>query len=303
MVAANQLSSLGANRNGFSLLLSSRLYTTFIRPKFEYGLAIAKLKAKDLKKIEALQDRCLRLLVGGHPTSSTTVLRHITNLPSMRLRYDILITRFCRRFSFLDDEVCLLPLLVRDLPSSVLKDSLMQNRLFRSLPPTTLSDSQLRTFFRKDRQALFDVFCSSPARTQILVKACRPKLGVDPILYLPATRMERSRLIRWRMNWLPGRPKDCACSSRCQTTRNHFRVCPKIPTSLWCQLPTTDPPNHPIDVAITSLPKSSRSCPRYWPALLEILWIIEGLCNPDGDYADEPPAGSIWTSMAQPSSS
>ncbi|KAG0177240.1 hypothetical protein DFQ28_004357, partial [Apophysomyces sp. BC1034] len=104
LAAAAQLSSLGANRNGFSLLLSSRLYATFIRPKFEYGLAITKLKAKDLKKLESIQDRCLRLLVGGHPTSSTTVLRHITNLPSMHFRYDVLVSRFCRRFPFLDEE-------------------------------------------------------------------------------------------------------------------------------------------------------------------------------------------------------
>ncbi|KAG1585249.1 hypothetical protein G6F46_014876 [Rhizopus delemar] len=63
------LNKIGVNRQGFSLLLCSRLYATFVRPKFEYGLAISRLTATDLKSIENLQDRCLRLLVGGHRTS------------------------------------------------------------------------------------------------------------------------------------------------------------------------------------------------------------------------------------------
>ncbi|KAG1607316.1 hypothetical protein G6F45_013795 [Rhizopus arrhizus] len=63
------LNKIGVNRQGFSLLLCSRLYATFARPKFEYGLAISRLTATDLKSIENLQDRCLRLLVGGHRTS------------------------------------------------------------------------------------------------------------------------------------------------------------------------------------------------------------------------------------------
>ncbi|KAG1610341.1 hypothetical protein G6F45_013290 [Rhizopus arrhizus] len=86
------LNKIGVNRQGFSLLLCSRLYATFVRPKFEYGLAISRLTATDLKSIENLQDRCLRLLVGGHRTSSTTIIKHITTLPSMRHRIDLLST-------------------------------------------------------------------------------------------------------------------------------------------------------------------------------------------------------------------
>jgi hypothetical protein len=54
------LNKIGVNRQGFSLLLCSRIYATFVRPKFEYGLAISRLTATDLKSIEGLQDRCLR---------------------------------------------------------------------------------------------------------------------------------------------------------------------------------------------------------------------------------------------------
>ncbi|KAG1437622.1 hypothetical protein G6F56_013014 [Rhizopus delemar] len=41
------LHSMGLNRQGFTLLLSSRLYATFVRPKLEYGLAIIRLLKKD----------------------------------------------------------------------------------------------------------------------------------------------------------------------------------------------------------------------------------------------------------------
>ncbi|KAI7861245.1 hypothetical protein BDF14DRAFT_1746991 [Spinellus fusiger] len=62
------LSLIGVSCAGFSLLLCSRIYSTFVCPKFEYGLAISFLKAQDHKALEQLQDWCLCLLVGGHPT-------------------------------------------------------------------------------------------------------------------------------------------------------------------------------------------------------------------------------------------
>ncbi|KAG1280192.1 hypothetical protein G6F64_014540 [Rhizopus arrhizus] len=65
------LNKIGVNRQGFSLLLCARIYATFVRPKFEYGLAISKFTAAQVKEIERLQDRCLRMMVGGHATSST----------------------------------------------------------------------------------------------------------------------------------------------------------------------------------------------------------------------------------------
>ncbi|KAG1017965.1 hypothetical protein G6F43_014412 [Rhizopus delemar] len=91
------LNKIGVNRQGFSLLLCARLYATFIRPKFEYGLAISKFTAAQTKEIERLQDRCLRMMVGGHATSSTLIIKHMTTLPSMHHRIDVLTTRFCLR--------------------------------------------------------------------------------------------------------------------------------------------------------------------------------------------------------------
>ncbi|OAD72682.1 hypothetical protein PHYBLDRAFT_168947 [Phycomyces blakesleeanus NRRL 1555(-)] len=288
------LNSVGACRSGFSLLLSSRLYKTFVRPKFEYGLAISTLLKQDIKVLESIQDKCLRMIVGGHATSSTIVLKHICNLPSMKFRADALMAKFCIRSRFLPAQ-CLLSLLHRHhtIYSSLV--SLGKTHLLSNLPPTLKlrSPSAVKNHFESIREAGFATFLQS--NTQVLIQACRPVLGVDPILFLPASRVERSRLIRWRMGWLPGKPKECPCGSD-HTSRRHLLDCPLVPMALFEQLPQPDQDQiHRIDFAITSLPLSSQEPrPAYWIPLLTILWHIDVICNPDGDYSHETEHGALW---------
>lgn len=52
----------------------------------------------------------------------------------------------------------------------------------------------------------------------------RPILYLDPILYLPMTSRERSRLLRWRMGWLPSKPIACVCGDD-HTSRRHLYTC------------------------------------------------------------------------------
>ncbi|KAF7721706.1 hypothetical protein EC973_004295, partial [Apophysomyces ossiformis] len=263
----------------------------FIRPKFEYGLAICKFTQSDFQALERLQDKCLRMIVGGHPSSSTTVLKHLCNLPSMRFRADCLVARYCLRASTLPSD-CLLSLLTPTLSSPRL-DHLRQNPLFVSLPSPR--PSSLKPYFSQIRQKQFDRFLATTS--QVLIKACRPVLGIDPILTVPATRTERSRLLRWRIGWLPGRPKECACLMD-HTSRRHLRFCRAIPPTLWDSLPIPSVPGtHPIDAALNALPtKPGSPCPPFWSDLLMILYHIEVICNPDGEYPPEPDAGSLWLS-------
>ncbi|OAD71953.1 hypothetical protein PHYBLDRAFT_146937 [Phycomyces blakesleeanus NRRL 1555(-)] len=85
-----------------------------------------------------------------------------------------------------------------------------------------------------------------------------PVPGVDTILFLPASHVERGCLIRWRMGWLLGKPKECPGGSD-YTSRCHLLNCPLVPATLFEQLPQ---PNydqiHRIDFAITSLPLTSQ---------------------------------------------
>ncbi|KAG1490635.1 hypothetical protein G6F53_013221 [Rhizopus delemar] len=290
------LNKIGVNRQGFSLLLCSRLYATFVRPKFEYGLAISRMTATDLKSIENLQDRCLRLLVGGHRTSSTTIIKHITTLPSMRHRIDVLITRYCLRARSLPSS-CLLSLLSTTLPVSRIKIHLEKNPLFMALPsPAPSSDTRLKTFFRQYRERQLTSLVTST--TQVLLRACRPALVVDPVLYVPATRAERSLLVRWRFGWLPGKPEDCPCG-RDRRSRRHFLECDLIPSFLWSDLPRCPPGSYPIDFALSSLPLGrSARCPPWWSSLLLMLWYIQRLCRPNGYYPIDSSPGASWYSRS-----
>ncbi|KAG1137865.1 hypothetical protein G6F37_010993 [Rhizopus arrhizus] len=90
----NTLQVLGLRTSSFSRLTSSRLYATFVRPCFEYGLCLCLFTVKELELLEKGQDFCLRIAFGGHKTTSTAVFKHITNLPSVTERAHILGFKF-----------------------------------------------------------------------------------------------------------------------------------------------------------------------------------------------------------------
>ncbi|KAI8967054.1 hypothetical protein BDF20DRAFT_983177 [Mycotypha africana] len=64
------------------------------------------------------------------------------------------------------------------------------------------------------------------ANNSVLLSSCRPFHGVDPTLWLPMTPVERSRVIRWRLGWLPGGvPKPCIHHPNVMFTRKHSIIC------------------------------------------------------------------------------
>ncbi|KAG1123478.1 hypothetical protein G6F60_015396 [Rhizopus arrhizus] len=88
------------------------------------------------------------MLVGGHRTASTVVLRHITNLPSMTFRADTLVLKFCLRFNGLPDD-CLLSLLSSSVPSSLLTQ-LRKRQIVLDYPSDApLSSSRLASWLRR----------------------------------------------------------------------------------------------------------------------------------------------------------
>ncbi|KAJ1966871.1 hypothetical protein IWQ62_002200, partial [Dispira parvispora] len=133
------LRDIGANRSGFSFLLSSRLYASFVRPKVEYGLAITRLLSKDYKALERIQDTCLRMIFGGHRAASTMVFIHLVNLPSLRFRADTLVLKYCRRASSLPED-CLLSLLCSSLPNPSLP-GLRSLRMVQDMPASVSGGS------------------------------------------------------------------------------------------------------------------------------------------------------------------
>ncbi|CAO3683568.1 unnamed protein product [Umbelopsis ramanniana] len=227
------------------------------------------------------------MITGGHPTSSITAFRHMCDLPTMTERTLILGMKFCARLEDLPEDCLLVLLKPLALPYGRLT-FLQNNPLYLSLPsPTPLTLKPYITAFRMERLAIDRVH---PKKK--LLSRCLPTLGIDPVLTVPATRRERSRLIRWRIGWLPGKPDDCPCSLD-RTSPRHLAECFLLPPSLWEPLPSS-PNTHPIDSALNKIPEPHRPAPPFWSSLLLLLYEIEQLCLTEIMTHTEPPPGSYW---------
>ncbi|KAI7861265.1 hypothetical protein BDF14DRAFT_1872233 [Spinellus fusiger] len=130
-----------------------------------------------------------------------------------------------------------------------------QNLLYIALSsPVPDKDSKLKSFLHSFYQSLFDQFIHTTS--QVLIQRCCPLLEVDPVLFLPATRAERSRLVCWCLGWLPGVPVECSCGCD-HTSCCHLCECPCISESLWDDLPVCPAGVHPIDACLNLLPRLS----------------------------------------------
>ncbi|KAI8888305.1 hypothetical protein K501DRAFT_240622 [Backusella circina FSU 941] len=124
---------------------------------------------------------------GDHPTSSTMVPRHMVNLPSMSFRADTLATKHCWRARSLPKDYLLS--LLSAVVSSPRLDLLRSLKMHEAVP-----NKWIRTYCRD----CFQQFLTANDRK--LIKVCCPELRIDPVLYLPASRADRSCLSHWRMN-------------------------------------------------------------------------------------------------------
>lgn len=288
---------IGINRNGFSLLLCTRLYTTFIRPMFEYGLAISRLSATDIKALEAHQNKIFSMILGSH---HTTAAKHITCIPGMVHRYNTLVTRYVLRSKYLPED-SLVVLLKNQIRYPRLIHLLQENILYKSLQePIPDSRVKLTNLFKHHWQNYCDQQIEKLAgtRKQILLRACRPcTYKPDPILYLPMDKTSRSRLVRWRLGRFTAMGRvECPCADHGTfISRDHFLTCRAIEPGLIDCLPPAPSGINRIDFALSSLPtKASQSPPAFWPALLTLLWYIDTLCHPLKNIPEDPDPGSSW---------
>jgi hypothetical protein len=90
----NVLTYAGVNYNGFDRLLFTRFYAQIVCALLEYGLAINRLTASRIKAPEDAQNECLRRIYGASKCVSTKVMRHLSRLPTMKERINILQAQF-----------------------------------------------------------------------------------------------------------------------------------------------------------------------------------------------------------------
>ncbi|CEP14641.1 hypothetical protein [Parasitella parasitica] len=83
--------------------------------------------------------------------------------------------------------------------------------MWKSLCRPNLYTLDVKEFRSVCNQFLSDQFQGSYNNSNsILLSSARPTTQVDPILWLPMTCSERSRVLRWRLGWLlGGKPKEC----------------------------------------------------------------------------------------------
>ncbi|KAI9485245.1 MAG: hypothetical protein EXX96DRAFT_472491, partial [Benjaminiella poitrasii] len=86
----NQLAAIGVSPRRFDRLLAVRFYSQIVRPQLEYDLAISSVIFTSLRKLEACQNECLRIIFGGSSCSSFKVMLHLVNQTSIRERIAIL---------------------------------------------------------------------------------------------------------------------------------------------------------------------------------------------------------------------
>jgi hypothetical protein len=286
--------------------LSAKLYAAFIRPKLEFGLSISWFLKRHLRLLEKAQNQCLRLAFGGHRTSSVVVFRHLANLPTMEERVDILTGKMLWRvYTQLPDDT-LLMLLNPSLVSS--QHRLNKLAVKNPIWDTAFAGGGADNAPSLDRRGLSDkikvyrleslqcrLHPASPAPPPVLLSACRPTLMVDPIMYLPMSVFDRSRLLRWRMGWLPARPVPCRCGAP-HASRNHLLECLGVTAKL---LFLDDPPGadylpNPLDFWLNRLPRAQPSASQLasahafwsvrWPVMLQILLDIDIICHPDAEF-------------------
>ncbi|KAG2225578.1 hypothetical protein INT45_013689 [Circinella minor] len=182
-------------RNTASALMGMRTLRTI-------GSIVPFLK-KEIQQLEKGQDQCLRYIFGGHAKSSTIVFRHMVNLPTMDERVHTLGVKYLSRAFYLPDDALLTELrpILRDNRHRW-KQLQKYNEIWKllPLPPEDASARDLKSTIRTYRTNNLKKIQQGP-NTGVFIKACRPKLGVDPIFFLPMTSGERYQENRSNQTW------------------------------------------------------------------------------------------------------
>ncbi|CEP16437.1 hypothetical protein [Parasitella parasitica] len=148
---------------------------------------------------------------------------------------------------------------------------LVSNPLWQKCEPVLdrLDRCTFHTLKREFLQDSYDILCNDP-NSQI-ISNCRPTLVVDPVLWLPMTRIEPSQVHRWRLCWLPGgKPRPCPFHPTTNLSRAHVTNYLQIHRRLQLPESIQDPLSFLLDLLPRKKPTNaqySASSAVLWPAL------------------------------------
>lgn len=281
LAALFSLVPLGLNPHGLPPKLLIALYKQFIRPTMEYGLAITKTTKRHLTPLQQTQQQALRRMFGGHATSETAVIQHLSALPTMSTRSSILQAKFIHRSAYLPPDALLTLLLPRlNSPRSPWSSLIKSNKLHSQLTPNARLNTKIIQSFQHQHMLIQHA-------KGTYIKACSPSTDIYPGLLLPMESKTRSLIIRWRRGWIPGKPVPCLCLLS-PLTKIHTRQCSLIqPITLPEHLLGTN--LHPADTLLNLLPslrtsdtEKSQILPfweQYWPRLISFLGTVDAFSH------------------------
>ncbi|KAG1396711.1 hypothetical protein G6F60_009458 [Rhizopus arrhizus] len=150
----------------------------------------------------------------------------------------------------------------------------------RCLPdPISLDCRSLKSIQRDYRQGNLDNKRSTHA--SVLLQHCRPTISLDPVLWLPMSKSERSRCIRWRLGWLPGgRYKDCPRHPGQPFTKAHTIHCLQMHRRLMMPETISGPLSFLLKMLPTKKPRSPNTTLSWtirWPIICRIPYELDYL--------------------------
>jgi hypothetical protein len=322
-----QLRYFGIHMYGLGLLIAITAYCQFIRPIMEYGLCLLDLNHLQKKNLQQAQTLCIKKSLNFKDSSKppTSIIEHITALPAMSTRHNILQFKFLIRIHTLPPGLLTANILYSFLGKGTMlkywKTTTRKNTLWKDfLLTNTITNINLKPPDPKDIYHVIKQYKQDQhhqrqnAPTLQTIKQCRTSEVplIDPILFIPCTSKERHRLIKWRMGWLipkSSSPITCPCDTTTTISKKHFfRSCPLLHSNLELldlllkqHLPNYTRPELPateIDYLLNRLPGNFKNFSNQhwlhtWPVLNQILLQLDTYSHPSATFDDEPPPGRL----------
>ena len=127
-----------------------------------------------------------------------------------------------------------------------------------------------------------------------LLWACRDTCSIDSIVFLPTTYYQHSRLLYWRLGWMPnGRPDVTCnnCNNQNHLSRQHVIHCLHAHIRLKVPYVVIDPISFKLNTLPTNWPQNPNQR-RYWinlwNQLTQLMFDIDALCHGNDPFDPDP---------------
>lgn len=229
--------TIGMNGKGFSTQVKKRIYETFIRPKFEYGLAIIPPSERMMEMLQRVQYRALCAMMSVSPNTGSNALHALTGVQSMRQRWRELSASFWRRTTRLGSQYMVYHARRahenRNVRSSafhkeVERNVMIQQYKARTFGRTLEEELSIGTMKQIKQSARFADRCemwvdpSKKLQVELIeFQRYRTVTWVDTLLGRQARRL----VYLWILHKLVGRPRPCLNCLESLASFRHVQEC------------------------------------------------------------------------------